>query len=208
VIESMMSQRWTAVTEPQFPWERAALDYLRGHLPDQDPFRVWSNFEFIAEDGSINEIDLLVVSLYKIYLVEIKSRPGRVTGDAATWTWTHEGRVLTEDNPLLLANRKAKKLKSLLQHQNALRHTRTPFIEAIIFLSAPGFRCELSGAASTGVHLRHDTERSGHPDIVSVLCGVADGRGQGYRSPQSIDRQLSRAITRALEQAGIKTVTA
>jgi hypothetical protein len=72
----MMSQRWMAVTEPQFPWERDALTYLHERLPDQDPFRTWSNFEFIAEDGSINEVDLLVVSLYKIYLVEIKSRPG------------------------------------------------------------------------------------------------------------------------------------
>ena len=56
----MMSQRWIAVTEPQFPWERSALTYLRERLPDQDPFRAWSNFEFIAEDGSINEVDLLV----------------------------------------------------------------------------------------------------------------------------------------------------
>jgi Nuclease-related domain len=144
---SMLSQRWIAVTEPQFPWERSALTYLRERLPDQDPFRAWSNFEFIAQDGSINEVDLLVVSLYKIYLIEIKSRPGRVSSDAGTWTWTQEGRLLTEDNPLLLANRKAKKLKSLLLHQSALRRVRTPFIEPIIFLSAPGFQCELSGAA-------------------------------------------------------------
>jgi hypothetical protein len=143
----MMSQRWIAVTKPQFPWERSALSYLRERIPDQDPFRAWSNFEFIAQDGSINEVDLLVVSLYKIYLIEIKSRPGRVSSDAGTWTWTQEGRLLTEDNPLLLANRKAKKLKSLLLHQSALRRVRTPFIEPIIFLSAPGFQCELSGAA-------------------------------------------------------------
>src|ERR671925_755781 len=100
---SMMSQRWIAVTEPQFPWERAALDYLRERLPDQDPFRTWSNFEFIAEDGSINEVDLLVVSLYRIYLVEIKSRPGRIEGDVATWTWTTDGVARTLDNPILLA---------------------------------------------------------------------------------------------------------
>ena len=148
-----MSQRWMAVTEPQFPWERAALDYVRERFPDQDPFRAWSNFEFIAEDGSINEVDLLVVSLYKIYLVEIKSRPGRVSGDAGTWTWADEGRTFTDDNPLLLANRKAKKLKSLLQHQNALRHSRVPYIEPLIFLSAPGLRCELTGAARQW-HLR------------------------------------------------------
>ncbi len=103
-----MSQCWTAVAEPQFPWERAALDYVRERFPNQDPFRAWSNFEFIAEDGSINEVDLLVVSLYKIYLVEIKSRPGRVSGNAGTWIWADEGRTFTDDNPLLLAKRKAK----------------------------------------------------------------------------------------------------
>jgi hypothetical protein len=125
----MISQRCIAVTEPQFPWEREALAYLHEHLPDQEPFRAWSNFEFIAEDGSINEVDLLVVSLYKLYPVEINSQPGRVSGDAGTWTWTQEGRHFTEDNPLLLANRKAKNLKSLLLHQSALCHTRTPYIE-------------------------------------------------------------------------------
>jgi len=202
---SMLSQRWIAVTEPQFPWERSALTYLRQRLPDQDPFRSWSNFEFIAEDGSINEVDLLVVSLYKIYLVEIKSRPGRVAGDAGTWTWTLEGRHFTEDNPLLLANRKAKKLKSLLLHQSALRHIRTPFIEAIVFLSAPGFQCDLFGAARTGVHLRHHTEQTGHPDILAVLQGTAETMGRGHvPPPQGIDRRLSQAIARALDQAGIR----
>src|SRR5262245_24319269 len=105
-----MLQRWNTVAESAFPWEQAALSYLREHLPAAEPFRAWCNFEFVAEDGSINEVDLLLVSLYKLYLVEIKSRPGRVSGDTGTWTWAHEGRVYTDDNPLLLANRKAKKL--------------------------------------------------------------------------------------------------
>jgi serine/threonine protein kinase len=201
----MMSQRWIAVTEPQFPWELAALTYLRERLSDQDPFRAWSNFEFIVEDGSINEVDLLVVSLYRIYLVEIKSRPGRVSDDAGTWTWRHEGRLLIEDNPLLLANRKAKKLKSLLLHQSAMRHTRTPFIEPMIFLSAPGFQCELSGAARTGVYLRHDTEQDGYRDIITLLRGAVDAAGHSHSSPlQSIDRRLSQSVARAIEQAGIR----
>lgn len=55
--------RWVEVTESEYPWEREALGYLRERLPDTEPFRAWSNFEFIAEDGSINEVDLLVVSL-------------------------------------------------------------------------------------------------------------------------------------------------
>jgi serine/threonine protein kinase len=202
---NVMSQRWMAVTEPQFPWERAALDYVRERFPDQPPFRAWSNFEFIAEDGSINEVDLLVVSLYKIYLVEIKSRPGRVSGDAGTWTWQDEGRLYTDDNPLLLANRKAKKLKSLLQHQNTLRNSRVPYVEPLIFLSAPGLRCDLMGAARQGVCLRGDHGQMGIPDAMTVLRGIAEPATRADGSPvQRIDHRQAQAIARALEQAGIR----
>ena len=53
---------------------------------------------------------MLVLTPKGFYLVEIKSRPGLVDGDQGTWTWRDQGRVHTLDNPLLLANRKAKKL--------------------------------------------------------------------------------------------------
>ena len=200
-----MSQHWIAVAESAFPWEMAALRYLRERLPEQEPFRAWANFEFVADDGSINEVDLLVVSLYKIYLVEIKSRPGRVWGDTSTWTWTHEGHTSTDDNPLLLANRKAKKLKALLQRQKALHGQRLPYVEPIIFLSAPGLRCELSGAACTGVYMRQESERQGYPDIVAVLSGTTElSRGRQGAAMPPIDRRLSQAISRAIDQAGIR----
>ncbi|HSX81904.1 MAG TPA: protein kinase, partial [Candidatus Saccharimonadia bacterium] len=192
-----MSHHWIAVTESAFPWEMAALRYLRERLPEQEPFRAWANFEFVADDGSINEVDLLVVSLYKICLVEIKSRPGRVSGDTSTWTWTYEGHTSTDDNPLLLANRKAKKLKALLQ--------RLPYVEPIIFLSAPGLRCELSGAACTGVYMRQESERHGYPDIVAVLSGTAESpTGRHGAALLPIDRRLSQAISRGMDQAGIR----
>jgi hypothetical protein len=66
-------------------------------------------------------------TIYKVYLVEIKSRPGRLRSDTGTWIWSHEGRDFVDDNPLLLANRKAKKLKSFLQSQGALRKHRVPY---------------------------------------------------------------------------------
>ena len=55
------------------PLEMLGLSYLREPLPDQEPIHAWSHLEFIAEDGSINEVDVLVVSLPKISLVEINS---------------------------------------------------------------------------------------------------------------------------------------
>ena len=105
------SVNWTTVTESQFTWEREALAFVRDRFPAYEPYRAWSNFEFIADDGSINEVDLLVFSPVGLFLVEIKSRHGRLFGDAGTWQWETEGRLHTVDNPLLAANAKAKKLR-------------------------------------------------------------------------------------------------
>jgi hypothetical protein len=44
----MRSGRWAAISQSRFEWEREALDFLRDHLPDNEPWRAWSNFEFIV----------------------------------------------------------------------------------------------------------------------------------------------------------------
>jgi Nuclease-related domain len=98
----MTATRWTTITPSQYPWERTALDFIRGGLPDPDPYRAWSNFEFQAPDGALYEVDLLVLTPQGFWLVEIKSRPGRVEGDAGTWTWTdNDGRRISMDSPVL-----------------------------------------------------------------------------------------------------------
>ena len=124
----MNASRWTAVSQSPFAWEREALDFARSHLPDHEPWRAWSNFEFIDDEGRVNEVDLLVLTPAGLVLIEIKSRPGTVTGDAHSWTWITEGRQFTRDNPLPLANRKAKRLASVLRRQDALsgRGARAP----------------------------------------------------------------------------------
>jgi len=112
--------RWTAVSQSPFAWERDAFEFARIHLPDHEPWRAWSNFEFIDDEGRVNEVDLLVLTPAGLVLIEIKSRPGTVVSDAHSWTWTTEGRQFTRDNPLPLANRKAKRLSSVLRRQDAL----------------------------------------------------------------------------------------
>ena len=44
-----------------------------------------------------------------------------IAEDAGTWTWETDGRLVTIDSPLILANSKAKRLRSLLQRQTASR---------------------------------------------------------------------------------------
>ncbi len=179
------SPRWQAITDSEFPWEREALAFVRDRLPDHDPYRAWANFEFIADDGSINEVDLLVLSPKGYYLVEIKSRPGTVEGDQGTWTWRHDGRLQTVDNPLLLANRKTKKLISLLRRQPALRkRAASPFLEAHVFLSHEDIDCRLTADLRERVH-RRDTgtgrdERSG---IVAALTRHSAGEERSRPDP-------------------------
>ena len=198
----MKSARWTEITPSEYAWEREALDYIKARLPDNEPFRAWSNFEFIADDGSINEVDLLVVSLHKVYLVEIKSWNGVISGDPNTWRREVDGKEILVDSPLLLANRKAKKLIGLLKRQKALAKQRRPYVEAAVFLSRVGVRCRLEGRARTGVYLSAESERGNHPTILDLLDGNAgfDPR----RPPRRIDRSLSAAFARAIDQAGIR----
>ena len=163
------THRWIEITPSEYAWEREALDYLKARLPDGDPFRAWSNFEFIAHDGSINEVDLLVVSLHSVYLVEIKSWRGVVEGDQGTWQRTVDRKKFLVDSPLLLTNRKARKLATLLREQPALAKERKPFLEPVVFLSRA--RCRLEGPARTGVYLPAESAADGGSNIVDVLSG-------------------------------------
>lgn len=91
---------WVEVTPSEHAHERAALNFLRARLPAREPYRAWSNFTFQADDGRRYEVDLLVVTPTEVFLVEIKSHPNRLDGDAGTWVWTTpEGRRRSFDNP-------------------------------------------------------------------------------------------------------------
>lgn len=177
----LSESRWKSITPSGFTWEQEALNFIRENLPDADPYRAWSNFEFLADDGTINEVDLLVLAPSGFFLIEIKSWPGIVRGDVATWVVQHEGRTYSHDNPLMLANRKAKKLATLLRRQRASKHVRVPFIEPLVFLSHRDVRCHLHDAARTRVTVRDraDAGAAYPPGIIAALTrrafdGAAD----------------------------------
>ena len=113
----MQEGRWTTITPSQFDHERAALDHVRRHLPDAEPYRAWSNFTFTADTGHVYEVDLLVVTRSGLYLIEIKSLNGRLANSGSNWIADNQGKVRTFDNPLHLADLKAKRLRSLLDRQ-------------------------------------------------------------------------------------------
>lgn len=202
---------WTEVTTSEHDHERAALHFIRQRFPDREPFRAWTNFMFIADDGTRNEVDMLVVSPTGVYLVEIKSYPGRIDGDAGTWVWTSpEGRRRTFDNPLLLAERKAKKLKSLLVGQQVFRTPRMRdqsfYLKSVVFLSDPDLTVGLNEPGRVDVY-GPDTEEvdsdqaNDLPGIVRLFARIDPKYGR------EVDRPLSQAIAEAVDQAGIREST-
>jgi len=177
---------------------------VRQQLPDYEPYRAWANFEFIADDGSINEVDLLVLTPKGFYLVEIKSWPGIIECDAGTWIRHHEGRIHTNDNPLLLANHKAKKLKSLLSRQPAFkdRRHRCPYLEERVFLSHENVDARLPAYLAEKVLLRDVEAKESRPErtgIIAELTRFTQADAPAHRN----DRPIAKAVTRAMEEAGI-----
>lgn len=198
---TLSASRWHVIAESNFAWEREALEWLRANLPDRDSWHVWTNFEFIDDEGKVNEVDALVLSPAGLFLVEIKSRPGVLRGDAHSWTWTTDGRSSTYDNPLILANRKAKRLASLLRRQPAIvkAKIRLPFVEPAIFLSSSSLACQLEGLAKSATFQHGRPGSLDDPGIVGALTN-----GITTQATTAVDATQARAIGRAVVEAGIR----
>src|SRR5271170_1995505 len=175
----MESPRWKIITPSQYEWERRGLDFIRTGLPDHDPYRAWANFEFQTHDGAIYEVDLLVLTKQGFWLVECKAWNGRISGDSGTWTRSHNGEVHTEDNPVLLANRKAKALSSLLKAQPAVSKVRLPWLDALVFLSTDDVQCDLTGNARNHVLLKDRSQTDTRPKQKGILAALINREGPG-----------------------------
>jgi serine/threonine protein kinase len=196
----LSQQRWKRITESVFPWEAEALEFLRSGLPDCDPYFGWTNFSFIADDGTVNEVDALIVTPRGLFLVEIKSDEGELRGDRGTWTYHKpNGRLKTVDNPLINADRKCKKLKSLLEHQPSTRAEKLPYLEALIFLSNPELRNHLPESDRIRVCQR---DRDNSPGIIAALK-FRNATGLKQDVPL-INRPILARLARAMDEAGIR----
>ncbi|SCF28774.1 Serine/threonine protein kinase [Micromonospora purpureochromogenes] len=189
----MQEGRWTTVTPSQFEHEREALEHIRGLLPDSEPYRAWSNFTFTAETGHVHEVDLLVVAPGGIYLIEVKSLHGRLWNSGSTWMLNNQS-VRTFDNPLHLADSKAKRLRSLLTAQvhRSGGKERIPFIQGAVFLSVPSLQVALDA---------HQLHWVFGPEQASAESAALPGVWSGLlgRTPRDEpQRQLTAAASRAL----------
>lgn len=104
------SPLWRVMGDAAQAQEAEALDKIRQMLPDDGIARGWANITFTDNHGRLNEVDALFLTRNGLYVVELKGWHGEITGDQRTWRLGNR----TEKNPRLLANDKAKRLRSVL----------------------------------------------------------------------------------------------
>jgi serine/threonine protein kinase len=195
------SSRWKEINASAWPHERAGLRHIKSLLPDADPYYAWANVEFLATDSSVNEVDLLVLTPSGLHLIELKHWQGEISGDGVRWrVRTPSGSRRSEDNPLILANRKAKRLASLLEHYNreSGKRIKVPFIRAAIFLHARGLRTHLDAVGRQHVYGLDNEPRSGLPSILNLLTQ------QPSDQRNAVDRTRAREIVSLIDSAGIR----
>lgn len=203
----MREGRWTTVTASQFAHEREALQHIQTRLPDAEPYRAWSNFTFTADTGHVREVDLFVAAPGGLYLVEVKSLHGRLYASGSNWIQrAPNGRERVFDNPLHLAESKARQLRSLLtRRSNALppsKRVRIPFIQAAVFLSVAELTIVLPDHQL--VRVFGPEPETGQP-ARGVLPPIVTGLlGQAPREERDRVRQeQSKALTDLLRAVGI-----
>ena len=135
--------------ESASPAEAAALDTFRDLLPDDGIATAWANLTFINDQGRTAEVDVLLLTTQGMYLVELKGWHGRVSGNAQRW---NQGLRNTE-NPRLLADRKAKWLKGLLQDRapNQAAKALVPRIHAVVVMHGEGSTVDIAPPGDIGV---------------------------------------------------------
>jgi serine/threonine protein kinase len=176
-----------------FPWERQALDIVYKHpsLSDSDPHQAWELFELYEPSGRLYEIDLLFLSRQGLFLVEIKSHPGVLTGDIVDWTITESGRRRTIECPYPGANLKAKVLGDLVERQLG---SERPYVHAAIFLSNVT-EVRLDGGRPPWLLLPDD--------VGSKLVNGLDGR----EARRIVNRPMMKQLLNAAHKIGLRPST-
>ena len=177
--------------ETPYAHEREAIDFTIQSLPNNDPYNMWALLELLdPSSGRLYEIDLIVLGYAALYLIEVKSGPGRYEGDTQDWyrRGPEEGAPRYMDPPYRLTNHKAKVLASRLRSK---MKGPLPWIEPLVFLSAPGIELGFRNHGDHGVVTREtllkavqfhqfpgvDAGRSRPPITVPVMRDVSQALG-------------------------------
>jgi serine/threonine protein kinase len=203
------SPRWRQVTPSQHAWEAEALGSLRALLPDNAPFQAWTNFEF-TDGGRIHEADALVVTPKGVYLIEIKSWSGKVTGDQGTWVQQRtDGSVKSYGNPARLNMTKVRSLASLLKNNwiAAPGAERVPYIESLVWFSNPSLSVALPPELRSHVAIADDNSTAKNIQTLTDAILTIGDEASLRPNFKRITAALADQFAATMERVGFKEST-
>ena len=148
------SPNWVVMGQVASKAEAAALDRFRDLLPEDGITHAWANLTFIDDNGRTGEIDVLLLTPAGFFLVELKGWHGTIRGNAQRWTLTNKA-TRNVENPLLGADRKAKRLSSMLAGlaPNPQARAALPWLTPIVVLHGEHSQVDLDDArARSGIY--------------------------------------------------------
>ncbi|WIM67641.1 NERD domain-containing protein [Corynebacterium breve] len=172
------SERWNAVSPSQFDHEKRGLKALARAVPDAEPYRVWTNFQFTGNDGQDYEVDALVIGRAGIYVVELKDWSGVITGnDHQLEVHPRTGLPYSQRHPVKTTQSKARVLVSRFKNEIAAVvkaakevgidvsrvEQRVPWIQGVVFLTNP--RVNVSGVSDIGLQNVYGLDTDSHSPI-------------------------------------------
>lgn len=194
------SPNWIALGDPATPAEAEALDAFRDHLPEDGITTAWANVTFIDDNGRSAEVDVLLLTRSGLYVVELKGWHGTITGTSQRWRHNHRN----VENPWLLTDRKAKRLKSLLAEyapSSAAASQTLPFVNALVVLHGADSKVDLDDRGRTGVYALDGYRVHSKPSLPSFKDFLSTGTTNPHHA---IDRQRAKAIRQLCGKAGFK----
>ncbi|MGH3191655.1 MAG: BREX system serine/threonine kinase PglW [Streptosporangiaceae bacterium] len=194
------SLRWHGQRSP-FPWEEDALQYVKAKVPHAEPYRAWQTFKFTASTGHVREVDLFIAAPGGLFLVEIKSHPGRATNSGSTWMFRDDRVTRTFENPLPFTDQKAKELRAQLDRAAKQLKVRehVPRIEPVVFLSAENLVCAFDEFQRQRVFARDEISGQTTLDGIWRECLYQPPRSERNRVTPTFSRQLPKIM----EKVGI-----
>jgi uncharacterized protein YegL len=120
-----------ALGEPVNDWERAAIGWLREHLPAEHT--ILHSF-WVERDRQRYEVDMAVVAPHAVYLVDVKGWRGPIHADQRKWSIPGK----SEPSPLKKLEAHAKEMARHLQNADVrLRNANAPYVHAAVILAHP-----------------------------------------------------------------------
>jgi hypothetical protein len=154
--------------------ERAAITYFERHLPET--FTLFHNIELQTSRSRLaQDFDLIIVSPFDLYAVEVKSFGGTIGGNAARW-WTTGGLRLA--SPVHAICTKAKDLHSWLNEQAPPVNV---FVDGIVVLTHPEVSLRIDERDESQAYRIMNLQQA-----VAYMQDPARVRRYGTRPPRSI----------------------